>query len=69
MVAAFSDRAAAVEFAGAWGFYCGCNIAMRQHVTGGQSLWAVSVPVFWPRAGQGVAPSRANDRITWVARH
>ena len=63
----FARRPAAVAFARAWGWWCGCRLALRRRRSGGRTVWAVSVPVNWP-GGQGSGAGGHGGRVEWVAR-
>lgn len=65
--AAFDSRERAVAFAKAWGWWCGCRIAVRRRRSRGQSVWAVSVPVHWRTRGAEPA-SNTSGYTYWVPR-
>lgn len=67
VVVGFASQAAARRFAGAWGWWCGCRLAMRRRVSGGRTLWAVSVPVNWP-GGRGSGQGGRGGHVVWVPR-
>ncbi|WP_456378825.1 hypothetical protein [Thiolapillus sp.] len=66
LVAGFASCGAAVAFAGAWGGWCGCSLALRRRVSGGRVLWAVSVPVHFP--GTAPAAPTGGGSLWWVSR-
>ena len=67
VMAAFPSRAEAWAFARAWGWWCGCRLALRPRRSGGVRVWAVSVPVAAP-ARSAPAPRRGEGGAEWVPR-
>ena len=66
LVAGFASCGAAVAFAGAWGGWCGCAVALRRRVSAGRVLWVVSVPVAYPGSAQAVPAGGGS--VWWVSR-
>ena len=67
VVAGFTSRRQAWAFASAWGWWCGCRLALRARRSRGVRVWAVSVPVAAPPryAPAGVRPEGPAE---WVPR-
>lgn len=72
LVAGFGCPAAAVRFfAAAWGWWCGCSLAVRRfRGRGGGPVWGVSVPVCAPPGARSLAapPPSGLPAPVWVAR-
>ncbi len=67
VVAGFSSPAAAAAFASAFGWWCGCALAVRRFAGG---VWGVSVPVCAPPSAASLsspAPARLPAPV-WVGR-
>ena len=64
VVAGFSSPAVAAAFASAWGWWCGCALAVRRFAGRSGPVWGVSVPVCAPLGSR----SLASPPPAWVAR-
>ncbi|WP_200383193.1 hypothetical protein, partial [Thiococcus pfennigii] len=64
IVAGFRSCGAAVAFAAAWSWWCGCAVALRRRASGGSVVWAVSVPVAWPGGRGGAGPPHTRTTRT-----
>jgi hypothetical protein len=67
VVVGFSSPAAAAAFASAWGWWCGCSLAVRRFAGG---VFGVSVPVCAPPGACSLAspPPSALPPPVWVGR-
>ena len=70
VVAGFSSSAAAAAFASAFGWWCGCSLAVRRFAGRSGPVWGVSVPVCAPLGSRSLAspPPAVLPPPVWVGR-